>query len=250
MILSRVHVEKLKPYWENLLNSLEKEQLFSGSFLDRSTAWDIFNMICTFYNSSNRHYHNLAHILDMLDNTEEIIHKDKIFDKPILQTAIIFHDVIMVENSGQSETASASFAYQCLDSLDVASEFKHEVYNMIIATNYSKPPKFELTIEIMLLMDLDFHILSRPWDIYNEYLLNIKKEYGMFPDHIFYYWRMAFLNKLLLKPSIFQTDDFKRKYQSAAINNIKSELTYIGLKGTNMNAVFDLIKAYNLKEPT
>jgi predicted metal-dependent HD superfamily phosphohydrolase len=240
-------VERFKFYWENLLNSLEKEQIFSGSFLDRSTAWDIFHIICTFYNSPNRYYHNLTHILDMLDNSQEIISKDIIFDKTILQTAIIFHDVIMVGNSGQSETASASFAYQCLDSLDSIDEFKHEVYNMIMATNYSNPPKFELTTEIKLLIDLDFHILSRPWDIYGEYTRNVRKEYDIIADHIFYYGRISFLNNLL-KKDIFQTEEFKNRYQLSTKHNIILELNSIKLKQINMGDVLDLVKAFNLKE--
>lgn len=75
-----------------------------------------FNELLYNYSRRWRTYHNYEHIMSMLDAITPEIKEDLTEDElRILQTAIIFHDVIYIPGSKSSEDASADFARMFLN---------------------------------------------------------------------------------------------------------------------------------------
>src|SRR4051812_494474 len=59
----------------------------------------------------HRHYHNLQHIIDMLDQMPWIlVRKDKDSDMLLLQLATWYHDVVYDPRSSENESRSAEVA--------------------------------------------------------------------------------------------------------------------------------------------
>lgn len=79
------------------------------SYFPELSAEQLFTA-CSSYFDANRHYHNIDHILHMLNLYDE--HKDKLFAKDdrkayLLRYAILYHDVVYNVDSSENEISSA-----------------------------------------------------------------------------------------------------------------------------------------------
>jgi len=82
-------------------------------------------------------------------------------------------------------------------------------------------------IDDALFLDADFSILGAPAEIYDGYVLAIRKEYRFVPKAVFSSGRAEFLRNALEQDRIFHTDYFEHKYGRPARENMKRELTSI-----------------------
>ena len=73
-------------------------------------------------------------------------------------------------------------------------------------------------------LDFDMAILGADWDEYVLYTLNIRKEYRIYPDFLYYKGRKDFLANTLQKKNIFHTQLFKLELEDRARQNIAREL--------------------------
>lgn len=162
-----------------------------------------------FKSYENREYHNLNHILDML----ELCEKGEYCNDFIFKLAIWCHDVIDERHRSDGVTESAKEACKFFDN--------NELKELILATNHGQFVNIkDFSERQKLFHDLDLSVLARNNDEYKEYCAQIRAEYACFSDADFSKGRKEYMKKML-QSKIFLS---KLELEEQAIFNIKSEL--------------------------
>lgn len=157
--------------------------------------WEIkcdINTILAMWNESHRHYHNLNHLNDLIEqiNENKSQYSQKEYEKMIL--ASLFHDCVYDPMKADNEERSADFFMECI--IDKSNPDLLEVKQMIFdtKTHESTTPLSEKFNKLdMNIVERDFNQLLE-WEegIYNEY-----KSYG----EKYKEGRLQFLESLLDK---------------------------------------------------
>ncbi|MCI5108233.1 MAG: pantetheine-phosphate adenylyltransferase [Candidatus Pacebacteria bacterium] len=202
---------KAKRHWGSLMSSF--------GYLKGSEA--VLDILLGRYTETHRHYHNLEHVVSMLDELGTLNDPDK-----ALSLAIWFHDAVYDPKAKDNEEQSAKLAKSLLKKLGLSDELGNRVHDLILATKHVHMPSDPVA---RTLVDLDLMILGKPEKEFDVYEAGIRQEYGwvVYPD--FYEGRSKILQSFLDRPSIFSTDQFQAKYEIVARDNL--ERSIIKLRG-------------------
>jgi len=180
------------------------------------------------YNAPYRKYHNMNHIVKCLDSISyaiPIFDNYRIEGENLIQIAILYHDYVYNPLATNNELYSTSAIKRDFSFSHINREKREMISNMIMATTHN--PKMELTIYDKYICDVDLHQLGSGL---NEFLLNennIREEYHMIPDEIFYPGRSKILQGFLDRDNIYYIKGFGNKFESNARRNIKYVLDRI-----------------------
>lgn len=174
------------------------------------------------YTNRNRHYHNWQHIQQMISLWE--VHKLELENPVEVLLAIFYHDVIYKVTRKDNEAKSASMALNHLENLKNLDSEK--IKNLILATQFH----IAKTNDEKWLVDFDLHILGGHWEDYRLYAQNVRKEYRIYPDFLYQPGRKKALKHFLEKEFIFQTKEFREKYEENARKNIIKEISELDTK--------------------
>lgn len=200
-------------------------------------AWQCFNALqlstrlatplYVAYDEHWRTYHNVFHIIDMLDQAKHFLSQLSDENYLKLQFMILYHDVVykIDRERGFNERASAARARKDLSSRGTLAspQFVDEVEQGILATiNHSLTGVDERSTEIVaMLLDLDLHGLGlRPAQFFhaNEKIWNELQP--KFTREEFDAGRIIWAQKFLKdRPKIFHTRSFAH-LESQAIKNL------------------------------
>lgn len=202
----------------------EWEKLASKYTEDKSTIEDYWYEINKQYSLNSRHYHNVSHLYNMLNQlenyTNDITHLDS------LKFAVWYHDIIYKSSKKDNEEKSALFAEKRLKPLNINKENIEIVRKLILSTK-----KHEIVLpndnDNAYLLDLDLSILGTDWETYQNYIQNIRKEYKIYPDFMYKSGRKKVLNHFLERETLYFTDAFKNKYEAQARLNIEKEINLL-----------------------
>ena len=78
--------------------------------------------------------------------------------------------------------------------------------------------------DINYLLDFDLSILGAPAKTYQEYTIQIRKEYSIYPNFLYRKGRKKVVRHFLGMPQIFKTSEFISEYEPQARENLKREL--------------------------
>ena len=123
--------------------------------------------------------------------------------------------------TGHDTAKSAEKAGLCLKKLTIEPDRIARCKTHIIETSthdLSSDP------DTNFFTDADLSVLGQPWDQYEQYTRNVRKEYAMFPDFVYNPGRKKVLDHFLQMDSIFKTSHFKTTYENQARNNLRKEL--------------------------
>ena len=187
--------------------------------LPAEQAAPIYVQLESHYGEEHRHYHTLAHILDMLDGRDALG-----TDGFALEAAIWFHDVIYDPRSSENELRSAEFAADALKSIE-DPEFHSELRELILITDHRGTPETE---QEKVICDLDLMILGRNEESYRAYTEAIRKEFSHVPDDLFFKARRSVLQAFLDRPEIFCTEAMREQFEAPARGNLARELEELG----------------------
>ena len=171
------------------------------------------------YTGAKRFYHNLSHISNLLKQAHSVI--EHIRDLDMLCFAIWYHDVIYDPERSDNEAKSADLALARLRSFNLSEQQLKHCHYMIMAT---KQHKADDSPDVNLLLDMDLSILGAEADEYEEYSIQIRKEYAVFPDALYIPGRKKVLQHFLQKERIFKTDLYFNRLEHKARQNLKKEL--------------------------
>jgi predicted metal-dependent HD superfamily phosphohydrolase len=172
------------------------------------------------YSSKSRHYHNLIHLEEMIALFDKYESKLKNPDEVLF--SIFYHDYIYKATRKDNELKSAELALKTLS----GNEFldKRLIYDMICATQLHQHNAIE---DINWLIDFDLKVLSKPWEAYQIYCKQIRKEYRIYPDFLYNPGRKKALEHFLKNEFIFQTSTFRALFEENARFNIEKEISIL-----------------------
>lgn len=173
----------------------------------------IFTDLLARYNEPHRYYHNLEHIVAMLDELEKTGN-----DCVALAWAIWFHDAVYDPRAHDNEEQSAKLARDTIDMIEWPNKTGEQVRNLIMATKHTIVPTDHMA---QVLVDLDLVILGKSRKEFDAYETWIRKEYGWIPEQDFRVGRFKILQSFLDRTSIYSTKVFRDKYESTARKNLE-----------------------------
>lgn len=167
------------------------------------------------YQESHRHYHTLQHLEECLRWFEG--HRDLAEEPAEVEMALWFHDAIYNVRANDNETKSADWAHQALLDAEVDSGRVARIRQLILATRHTAAPEGN---DQALLVDIDLAILGAPSQRFDEYELQIRKEYAWVPGIVFRQKRRNLLRQFLSRPAIYHTAKFNTLLEKQARANL------------------------------
>ena len=190
---------------------MENEPLIDGELKDELSA---------LYRAPGRHYHDLAHVEALLALARE--YRADLADPQAVETAIWFHDAIYDSRRSDNEARSAALAAAKLASRVEPARLFH-ITAMIEATATHALPDLgdeAATRDAAFFLDMDLSILGAPAGAFDSYEAAVRREYAWVDDEAWAAGRAAVLRKFLARPTIFHTEAFRQRFETAARINI------------------------------
>jgi predicted metal-dependent HD superfamily phosphohydrolase len=173
------------------------------------------------YSSKSRHYHNLYHLNEMIVCYD--LYESNLKCPNEVLYAIFYHDIIYKVTRKDNELKSAEYALEILPTDTKLN--KELVFDMICATQLHQHND---NGDTNWLIDFDLKILAKDWDDYKIYFEQIRKEYKVYPNFLYKPGRKKALEHFLENEFIFQTSEFRNKYEWNARENVKHEIELLG----------------------
>jgi predicted metal-dependent HD superfamily phosphohydrolase len=179
-----------------------------------------FQQLAAAYAEPDRTYHNTAHVqhcLAALDQARSLA------DRPDeVEAALWFHDAVYVSWRSDNERRSALLGEAALASAGVGPAASHRVAALILATSHHV---LETEQDAQLICDVDLAILGAPAPEFDQFERAIRQEYRWVPDVLYRRSRSAVFRGFLLRASIYQTAEFRTRYEERARQNLERLLT-------------------------
>lgn len=168
------------------------------------------------YAAPNRHYHNLAHIEDCLDQLARVGNLSAA-EREILTEAIWWHDVVYDPTRSNNEELSAQLAEQ-----HVPAHLREQVGRLIRLTRtHQVEPDDRLGA---ILISIDLSILAAEPSRYDAYAAAIRKEHAHVPDDAYRTGRTEVLRRFAARPVIFPDAAFAQVCDRKARDNLAHEI--------------------------
>ncbi len=177
------------------------------------------------YSEPHRHYHNLDHIVHLLDMLM-MRHEAEPHQRLALYLAAVFHDIVYDTRSSENEARSAKVAEATLNEIGLRG-LSERVGRWILMTKDHQAPDDHLDAQVLL--DADLSILGMGPIAYAEYAKAIRREYEWVSEPEYLTGRRKVLSGFLARSAIYRTDSFKR-WETPARRNIAGELAEIDAK--------------------
>ena len=204
----------------NFGNALKELFILELPQADETLVEACIGDVTTYYAEPHRHWHNGAHVSQMLD----FVFMNPAGGKSHQFLEVIFHDVIYDPKSSTNEEDSLDFMKVWLSKLydDPQSFWPDRNWDAgILATKTHQSDN----VDIQVVLDADLEILSESWDKYWSYAQAIRAEYSHVPDVDFARGRADFMEKFLEKP-IYLTESMKG-FEAVARQNIEREIAIL-----------------------
>lgn len=177
---------------------------------------EVFEALMTAHHSKGRYYHSDKHITACLRHLENV--RDQVSDWKMLALAFWFHDAVYKPLSSTNERDSADWAMQFLDNNSAQKNQIERIEALIMATCHNAEAS---DADMEILIDIDLSILGAKAEIYDEYEINIRKEYRWVPPWIFRKKRKEILKTFFEKPRLYGSKYFHDLLEEQAKVNLK-----------------------------
>lgn len=182
------------------------------------------------YNEPPRHYHNLHHVLSLLDLQDRLargalLPADTLQD-PALAWAAWYHDSVYIPGARDNEAASARRCQSEMEEMGLPQDLIATTLELIGATAGVGVGGIGLSPLAALFADLDRAILAAPRATYAAYARAVAREYilggGIDPAR-YRRGRQAFLEDTLRHPALYGTPTLEAAWGPRARANIAWE---------------------------
>jgi predicted metal-dependent HD superfamily phosphohydrolase len=171
----------------------------------------------------DRRYHDLDHLRDCLAELDGVPANGA--DRDLVEAALWFHDAIYDSRAGDNEARSAEWATRALAELGIPPAVADDVARLVRLTRHADPAPDPSG---RLLCDIDLAILGHAPERFDAYDRRIRDEYAWVPEPDFRAARAAVLSGLLARSPLYQTEHFRRLYETAARTNLGRVLERLG----------------------
>jgi predicted metal-dependent HD superfamily phosphohydrolase len=167
------------------------------------------------YGASDRFYHTRRHLAECLDLFEEAV---GLASRPgEVALALWFHDAVYDTRRSDNESKSADWAERVLLKAGGGRESATRVRELIMATRHAEIPA---PGDPSLIVDIDLAILGAPPTRFEEYEIQIHREYHWVPELVFRPTRARILQGFLERDRIYSTAPFAARFEAAARANL------------------------------
>ncbi len=181
---------------------------------------EVFTRLVGAWSSGERSYHNLEHLNDCLREVDAAGAPRGTAD--VAELALWYHDAVYVPGASDNEERSAELlrADGRLLGLGTAAE---EAAECVSATAHTSGT-MHTTSTAALVADIDLAILGREPLRFMDYDYAIAEEYAAIPWSRYVFGRTRFIESMLKRPNIFQTQHFINRYEEQARENLRGLL--------------------------
>lgn len=179
---------------------------------------ELWNEIEINYTDKKRHYHNLSHLENLLNELIEV--KDQIKNWNTILFTLFYHDIIYNALKSDNEEQSAKLAEKRLNQINVPNQIVENCKSQILAT---KKHLDNSDLDTNYFTDADLSILGQNINSYKTYYQNVRDEYSIYPNLIYNPGRKKVLKHFLEMQRIYKTDFFYNKYENNAKLNLITE---------------------------
>jgi len=173
------------------------------------------NDLIAAYGQRHRKYHNIDHLIAVLDTLQSI--SDQAKDANAIALALWFHDAVYKIFSKTNELDSAVLARKFVNANSGNLALADCVYSHIMATEHNSVPA---DTDAQLLVDIDLAILGRDAVVYDQFEANIRKEYRYVPWPVYRKNRIAILQGFLNRTQIYSHKHFVENFEQGARANL------------------------------
>lgn len=199
----------LQSNWERLWRSLDAAGDGQAVHADLIRRWS----------EPQRAYHNLEHLAHCLAELDAVA--ELVTERDAVEFALWFHDAVYDPKAGDNEELSAELAAQVAGQARLSAAFAARVSELTFATKRHEPAADGDTA---VLLDVDLSILGQPEERFDRYETEIRQEYAWVPEEVFRVKRAEILTTFLARPTIYQTAQFRARYEQGARDNLQRSI--------------------------
>ncbi|MES2973204.1 MAG: N-methyl-D-aspartate receptor NMDAR2C subunit [Pseudomonadota bacterium] len=171
------------------------------------------------YAEPHRKYHTLQHLGECIAMLGRYPGQP---DHPgEVEMALWFHDAIYDIGVPGNEERSALWARAELEAAGVSAAVARRLHAMVMATRHDVVPQ---TADEQLLIDVDLSILGAAPARFDEYEVQVRREYSAVPDGDFQRRRKQILLGFLARPAIYGTAFFSCLLEAQARKNLSASI--------------------------
>jgi predicted metal-dependent HD superfamily phosphohydrolase len=183
----------------------------------------IFAQLAAGYAEPGRAYHTAEHIRDCLAELD--LSRDLAQYPDQVEAALWFHDAVYRPGASDNEDQSAELARTALSMGAVPHEVADRTAALVLATRHAGVPN---SPDEQLICDIDLSILGREPGIFDAFERQIRREYAWVPEPMYRRERSAVLSGFLRRRSIYQTNQFRHRYEALARANLERLIEKLG----------------------
>jgi predicted metal-dependent HD superfamily phosphohydrolase len=171
----------------------------------------------------HRRYHGEQHLATVLAHLDGLA--DEADDIDAVRLAAWFHDAVYEPGAADNEEASAALSASILSDGGVPAQRIAEVARLVRLTKAHDAAAQDRNGGV--LCDADLAVLGSDAAEYAQYAADIRAEYAHIDDDTFRAGRIAVLQLLLGKQSLYRTDRFRVDRDATARRNMQTELALL-----------------------
>jgi predicted metal-dependent HD superfamily phosphohydrolase len=192
----------------------------------RGSGASIFAQLTAAYAEPGRAYHTAEHICDCLAELD--LARDVAEYPDEVEAALWFHDAVYLPGASDNEKQSAELARTALSTGGVPQEPSNRIAALVLATRHVTPPSAP---DEQLICDIDLAVLGRGPAVFDEFERQIRREYAWVPEPVYRTSRTEILAGFLRRRAIYQTDQFRHRYEATARANLERLIEKLGEPG-------------------
>lgn len=196
----------------------QRWQELAGNYDSR--AVQLWEQLRASYSARTRHYHNLGHIMALLDWAAR--YREHLQNYDAVRFAIWFHDAVYDTHRNDNEERSAAWATQVLQQWAASSALVSATAQMIMATKTHQAG--EPASDTHWFLDFDLAILGSSPECYRAYSQAIRREYNWVPGLLYRRGRRKVLQGFLQREQLFFTAELRCLLEASARQNMQAEL--------------------------
>ena len=161
-------------------------------------------------------YHDLLHLAEVLDRLDLLAAAGASFDPTLVALAAWFHDAVY-DGADDDEERSAQWAERALP-----EAYADEVARLVRMTAHHRPSDDDAAG--CALSDADLGILAAGPERYADYVAGVRADFAHVADADFRAGRLAVLQDLAAKPSLFHSARARELWEARARANLDREI--------------------------
>ncbi|XP_053975219.1 uncharacterized protein LOC128886061 [Hylaeus anthracinus] len=209
--------------------SIEESWKEATEGLDSAVCDTWFTKLQEAYSEEKRTYHNLDSLREKLNCYYEI--KDNLKKPQAMLLALFFQNFEYDPKALDGESKNLEHFSEFADEagLPAGAELREEVCQLleVTATHSTEAHKISGVFgeeDCHYLLDLDMAVLGSSSENYAEYREKIRGEYSFLSEPMYTALRLKVLQNFVQIPNIFATEEFRKKYEEQARQNIQAEV--------------------------